>query len=65
MDEYTETELLTLVAAGTDPLTALAASPSEDENFDDSPPEPSGTRGHEWIVLIILICAIVWMLFRS
>jgi hypothetical protein len=42
-----EEELLTHVAAGTDPLTAWAALPD-----DEDPPPPKGNRGCLWAWLV-------------
>jgi hypothetical protein len=60
-----ENELLLHVAAGTDPLTALAALPSEGDSSVKSPTEPStASSGAGWIAFAVLVAIAALLLLR-
>jgi hypothetical protein len=63
MDSQQEIELLMHVAAGTDPLTALAALPRDVEQTE-TPSEPSTKSSGGWIALAALIAVTILLLLR-
>ena len=58
MDEDREQELLLHVAAGTDPLTALAALPPN-EDPPKRPRKPAGCLGAVFVILCLLWAALL------
>jgi len=61
MNEHEEEEFLTQIAAGTDPLTAWAANPSQDRDNDEPDGPPS--EDHEgWGCLIAAVIVIIVLL---
>lgn len=63
MHPQLENELLMHVAAGTDPLTALAALPCEDESSVKSSVEPSTKKSSGWFAVGVLV-AVALLLLR-
>jgi hypothetical protein len=62
MDPRLEDELLMHIAAGTDPLTAFAALPRDDEQLP--PPQGSRHRSNGWFALALLIAIVLLLLLR-
>jgi ferric-dicitrate binding protein FerR (iron transport regulator) len=62
VNQEQEDELLMHVAAGTDPFTALAALPREDESQDEprSPTPERSVGGLLWAVLVFLAVVAAW-----
>jgi len=55
MSPEQEQEWLMHIAAGTDPLTALAATPTDDEKEKTSPPDRQITSGCSVVVIAVFL----------